>query len=82
MAKRNPWEGFGSFLKPLEKPDTHKVKPKSTKPSYEALSEELKNTKRVMGELLELVAYLDPGWNSLTTPSIVVEAVALVSGIK
>lgn len=35
----------------------------------------------LIDELLKLIAELDPGWNSITTPDIIVEAAALVSGV-
>lgn len=38
--------------------------------------------KDLIDRLLELISYLDPGWNSITTPDVVVEAAALVAEIK
>lgn len=37
---------------------------------------------RIIDGLLKVVADLDPGWNSITTPDIVVEAAAMMSGVK
>jgi hypothetical protein len=63
---------------------------KWARPIADKVMEEVLNPKEqsprkfveVIDELLQLVAALDPGWNSITTPDIVVEAAALVAGLK